>query len=448
MNDLTLPDSAAHWHRRVWSLSWPVMAANVTVPMVGLVDTAVMGRMPDAAFVGAVAVGAAIFNAIYWIFGFLRMGTTGLASQALGARDPAELTAVAIRSTVVAVVIGGLTVALQGPLMALLFRLFHASSEVESLASTYFLIRIWGAPALMLHMVVLGVLFGLQKMRSALALSILLNVTNIVLDLVLVMGLHWGVQGVATATLISEWLAAVVGLLLIYRILGGRRAPLDSARLRDRAKLVALVGMSGNLVVRSFFVQLPFFVFTLIGATLGDLVLAANAIVMQIFMTMGFALDGPAQTAETLCGYAFGARDRRSFRAATRYTLIWSAGMALMLSLVIAVAGNTFIAWLTVLPELRQSAGSLLPWAVAGPLVAVWAFLLDGVYIGTTQTATLRNCMFAAALLYLLTIWLCIDSLGNLALWIAMMVFMASRGVLLGALYLRLERKLPDPQLA
>lgn len=424
------------------------MAANVTVPLVGLVDTAVMGRMPDAAYVGAVAVGAAIFNAIYWIFGFLRMGTTGLAAQALGARDPLELTAVAVRSAVIAVALGVLTVGLQGPLQALLFRLFDASTAVESLATTYFAIRIWGAPALMLHMVVLGMLFALQRMRAALALSILLNVTNMALDLLLVLGFQWGVQGVAIATLISEWLAAVVGIRVLYGLLGGRRAPVDAGSLRDRTKLKALVGISGNLVVRSFFVQLPFFVFTLIGAGLGDMVLAANAIVMQIFMTMGFALDGPAQTAETLCGYAFGARDRRNFRAATWYCLIWAGGMACALSLVIAVAGDTFIGWITVLPDLRQAAGALLPWAVVAPMVAVWAFLLDGVYIGTTQTTTLRNCMFVAAMLYLLTIWLCIDALGNLALWIAMMVFMASRGVLLAALYPGLERKLPDPQLA
>ncbi|MGE0621159.1 MAG: MATE family efflux transporter [Pseudomonadales bacterium] len=448
MTDLTLPHSPAAWHRRVWSLSWPVIAANVTVPLVGLVDTAVMGRMPDAAYVGAVAVGAAIFNAIYWIFGFLRMGTTGLAAQALGARDPAELTAVAIRGATIALGIGGGVVLLQWPLAQGLFQLFQASGRVEDLASTYFHIRIWGAPAQMLYMVVLGALFALQRMRLALGLSILLNVTNIVLDLLLVLGLNWGVTGVAVATLVSEWLATLIGLRLLYRLLGGRSAPLDRLRLWDRDRLRGLIGMSGNLVVRSFFVQLPFFVFTLIGAGLGDLVLAANAIVMQIFMTLGFALDGPAQTAETLCGYAFGARDRPGFRAATRYSLIWSAGMAAVLSLVIAAGGETFVAWITVLPELREAAGALLPWAVAAPLVAVWAFLLDGVYIGTTQTATLRNCMFAAAMLYLLTIWLFLDTLGNLALWIAMMVFMASRGVLLGALYPRLERKLTPPQLA
>ena len=235
---------------------------------------------------------------------------------------------------------------------------------------------------------------------------------------------------------------ALIGVRLLFGILGGWQAPLDLVRLRDRAKLTALVGMSGNLVIRSFFVQLPFFVFTLIGASLGDLVLAANALVMQIFMTMGFALDGPAQTAETLCGYAFGAKDRAGFRAAVRYSLIWAAVMAVVLSLTIAVLGHVFVSWITTLPELRQAAGALLPWAAAAPLVAVWAFLLDGVYIGTTQTATLRNCMFVAAMLYLLVIWLLLDPIGNLALWVAMMVFMGSRGILLGLLYPRLERQL------
>jgi len=417
----------------------------VTIPLVGLVDTAVMGRMPEPAFVGAVAVGATIFNALYWIFGFLRMGTTGLAAQALGAKKSGELTAVAVRSAGLAILIGAVAVALQGPLHTLVFHIFDASTEVERLAGTYFLIRIWGAPALMLHLVVLGMLFGLQRMRATLVLSILLNVTNIALDLLLVIGFGWGVAGVATATVISEWLAAVAGCIYLWRIL--RDIDLfERSSLWLRDSLVRLFHIGGNLIIRSFFVQLPFFVFTMIGASLGDLTLAANAIVMQIFMAMAFVLDGPAHTAETLCGFAYGAGDRRGLRSAMFYSLLWAAGLAVALSLFIALGGESFIALLTLLPDVREAAESLLPWAIVGPLLAVWAFHFDGVFIGTTQTATLRNAMFVAAAVYLLVIWVGLETYGNPALWLAMMVFMAVRGLLLGLLYPRVEKQIPRPQ--
>lgn len=440
MTALSLPDSARAWHRRVWALSWPVVAANVTIPLVGLVDTAVMGRMPDATFVGAVAVGAAVFNALYWIFGFLRMGTTGLSAQAVGAGDGAELQVVALRSAGLAILIGTFAIAVQLPLLALIRWLFDASAQVESLAGTYFLIRIWGAPALMLHMVVLGVLFGMQRMRATLWLSILLNLTNVCLDLLLVLGLDWGVAGVAIATVISEWLAALVGAGLIYRMLKPDGRP-SRQQLWQRSSIVKLIGMSGNLIVRSFFVQLPFFVFTMIGAGLGDLVLAANAIVMQLFMAMAFILDGPAHTAETLCGFAYGARDRRALRDAARYSLIWAVLLAVGLAILIWSAGEVFVAWLTLLPDVRQAANALLPWTAFLPLVAVWAFHLDGVYLGTTQSATLRNCMFISAVCYLGVLWLTLDSLGNLSLWLSMILFMAVRGILLAALYPRIERQ-------
>lgn len=440
MTGLRLPDSAGAWHRRVWALSWPVVVANVTIPLVGLVDTAVMGRMPDAAFVGAVAVGAAVFNALYWIFGFLRMGTTGLAAQAVGAEDSEELQAVALRSAGLAILIGLGAIAIQLPLLALIHWLFDASAQVESLAATYFLIRIWGAPALMLHMVVLGVLFGTQRMRATLWLSILLNVTNIALDILLVLVLDWGVSGVAIATVISEWLAAAVGMTFIYRLFRKDRWP-GRQRLWLRDSVMKLMSMSGNLIIRSFFVQLPFFVFTMIGAGLGDLMLAANAIVMQLFMAMAFVLDGPAHTAETLCGFAYGARDRKALRDAARYSLIWALLLAVFLSALIWGFGEDFVAWLTVLPDVRLAAQPLLPWAAVLPLVAVWAFHLDGVFLGTTQSATLRNCMFASAVVYLLSLWLTLDHLGNLSLWLSMLLFMAVRGVLLAALYPGIERQ-------
>ncbi|MFW6094258.1 MAG: MATE family efflux transporter [Pseudomonadota bacterium] len=441
-----LPQTRNAWHRRVWSLAWPVVLANLTIPLVGAVDTAVMGRLPDAAYMGAVAVGAAVFNALYWIFGFLRMGTTGLAAQAHGARDPDELLAVVLRAAGIALVLGGALVAAHLPVLKLALAVFPASDQVETLAGDYFRLRIWGAPALLTHFVVLGALFGLQRMGTALLVSVILNVSNVILDYVLVMVCGWGVEGVAAGTVISEWTAAMAGAALLARILrrtGTRRLPRGA--LLHRERLLALFGVSANLIVRSFFVQLPFFTFTVLGSGLGDTILAANAALMQLFFFMAYGLDSLAHTAETLAGHAFGARDRPRLRAAAGYTLLWSVLLALGIAATYAVAGPLLIDLLTELPEVRETAREYLPWLVLAPLAAVGAFHLDGVFIGTTRTVALRNSMFVAALAYLLTVWLGLGQLGNHGLWLAMMVFMVVRTGLLAALYPRLER-LAGPQ--
>lgn len=430
------------WHRRVWSLTWPVVLANLTTPLVGAVDTAVMGRLPDPAFIGAVAVGATVFNAIYWMFGFLRMGTTGLVAQAHGARDVGELSAITLRAVAVAAALGLSLIVLREPLAALALWIFSASEQVETLAATYLTLRIWGAPALLIHFAVMGTLFGLQRMGSALAVSVLLNVSNVVLDVVFVLVLGWGVEGVAAGTFISEWLAAVTGLWLVRRRLrqhGARRPTL--AGLLHRERLTALFGVSGNLLIRSFFVQLPFFAFTVLGAGLGDRILAANAVLIQLFFFMAYGLDALAHTAESLTGHAFGARNRAELRAAAGYTLLWSVVIAVAVSVLYASAGGWFIDAMTTLPDVRATARQYLAWVAVAPLAAVGAFHLDGVFIGTTRTVELRNSMFAALLCFLLTLWLALDSLGNHGLWLAMTVFMVARTVFLGCLYPRLERR-------
>jgi MATE family multidrug resistance protein len=278
-------------------------------------------------------------------------------------------------------------------------------------------------------------------MGGALFVSVLMNLSNVVLDYLFVMGLGWGVAGVAIGTVVSEWLAAAAGTLLVLRALAAHGSPRPSrALLLDRARLIALFGVSGNLVVRSFFVQLPFFTFTVLGAGLGDVVLAANAVLIQLFFFMSYGLDALAHTAETLTGHAFGARDRATLRKATVYTLVWSLLVAAGLAAGYALAGGWFIDLLTTLPDIRVTAHTYLPWVVVAPLAAVGAFHLDGVFIGTTRTTVLRNSMFIAVLVYLATLWLTLDALGNHGVWLAMIVFMLARTVLLAARYPGLER--------
>ena len=227
---VTVPKTPREWHSKVWSLSWPMILANITLPLVGVVDTAVMGRQPDATYVGAVALGSTIFNAIYWMYGFLRMSSTGLTAQALGAGRTDELAAIAIRAFSAAAVLGVMLLALQWPIRSFMFWLFEASEAVESQAAGYFDIRVWGTPAVLIYIVAIGVLFGLQRMGAALLVSVVFNGTNIVLDLWFVLGLGWGVDGVAAGTVISEWLAAALGIAMTFRALRqsgwrGRRPP-------------------------------------------------------------------------------------------------------------------------------------------------------------------------------------------------------------------------------
>lgn len=441
VTNLTLPDTPRQWHARIWSLSWPVIVANITIPMVGLADTAVMGQMPEPAYIGAVAVGATIFSAIYWMLGFLRMGTTGLVAQALGAGQTEELIAIATRAFITALVIGVVVLALNVPLYRLAFWIFDASDTVETLAGRYFTIRIWGSPALMLYLVELGVLFGMQKVRQTLLISLLLNLTNILLDIVFVLGFGWGVAGVAAATILAEWSAAIAGLVIVFRTLqaSGWQGNWPQ-KLWTRHKTMHLFEVSGNLIIRSFFVQFPFFTFTVIGAAFGDLILAANAVLMQFFYLMAFALDAFAHTAETLSGFAFGARKPSALRRATIYSLVWALAFAVFITLNYALFGSALIAMLSQSSEVRNMAESLLPWVIAGPGAAVLAFLLDGVFIGTTRTRELRNSMFLAALIYCSVLVLTLDSLGNQGLWLALTTFLAVRGILLAVQYPKIEK--------
>ncbi len=437
----TLPATASAWHQRIWQLTWPVILANITIPLVGVADAAVMGRFPDPALIASVTMGAAMFSAVYWLFGFLRMATTGLSAQAYGAGNLQEVLRVGMRSGTAALIIGAVIVALQVPLAALLFRLFDASARVAELAQIYYDIRIFGAPALLMYLVVLGMLFGLQRMRETLWLSVGLNLTNLVLDVVLVLVFDLGVAGVAIGTVVSEWGAAVGGFFLLRRALRqtGWAGQTPRGIWRDGA-LASMFHVSGNLVLRTFFVQLPFLAGTILATRLGDVTLAAHGVLMQLFFVMTYSLDGFAHTAETLAGFSYGARAKESLRRATVYCGWWALGLALVTGLTYLAAGDLFVALITTSPEVREMAAAYLPWLALAPLLCVWAFLFDGVFIGTTHIVEMRNAMLASTTLWAILLWLSFDLFGYHAVWLAMSVFMLARSGLLFLYYPRIER--------
>ena len=406
------------------------MISNVSTPLLGVVDTAVVGRLPDAAYIGAVALGALIFNFVFWGFGFLRMGTTGLTAQALGARDPGEVRASLGRAMLIAVAVGAALIALQGLIRLLAFALLDGSAKVEGFAGTYFDIRIWAAPATLANYALLGWFVGLGQTRIALVLQLVLNVSNMLLDALFVLVLEFGVAGVAAGTVIAETLAAGVGIFIAARHLRDIGGNWSAARLLDRERLARAIAVNRDIMIRSAALILVFVWFMAQGAKQGDTVLAANAVLMQFIAVAAYFLDGIAFTAEALVGRAMGAANRALLSQAARLTTAWAALIAALASLFFAALGAPLIDALSTDPAVRETARVYLPWAALGPLAGVWAFQLDGIFIGATRTPQMRNAMLATLAIYL-GAWWALTPWGNHGLWAALYVSYAARAATL-----------------
>jgi MATE family multidrug resistance protein len=416
----------------------------MTVPLVGAVDTAVVGHLPDPAFIGAVAVGAIVFNFLYWGFGFLRMGTTGFVAQAFGAGDVNELSATFARALMMAAGLGTGLVVLQIPIGSFVFWAFDASPNIEALALDYYGIRIWSAPAALANYAVLGLFIGMQNTRAALGVQLLLNLTNVVLDFVFVMGFGMDVKGVALATLISEVMAAALGLYIAARMLRnhGAAARFDLLRILNAHRIRALVKVNLDIFVRTLCVIFAFFYFTRMSAQMSDVTLAANAVLIHFLHIMAYGLDGFAHAAEALAGSAYGRRNLEAFRAAVRTSATWALVVAFGYCLAYALFGNAIIAALTGIESVRERAGEFLLFAVVSPIIGVWSYLFDGIFVGTTRTAEMRNGMLVSIGAYLAALYWLIPRFENYGLWTALMVFLITRALTLGAFYPRIERQL------
>ena len=422
-------------HARVARIALPVVLSNATVPLLGAVDTAVIGQLGQAAPLGAVGMGAVVLATLYWAFGFLRMSTSGLAAQAKGAGDSAEGAAVLLRALVVALAAGAGLILLQGGLFAAAFAIAPASDEVERLARTYLAIRIWGAPATIALYALTGWLIGQERTRGVLILQLWQNGLNILLDLWFVLGLGWGIEGVAAATLIAE----VTGLLLALWLARDALVPAvlrpALARLPDPAALARMFTASRDIMGRTILLQLSFTSFVFLGARFGDVTLAANQVLMQFLEITAYALDGFAISAETLVGQAIGARAQTELRRAGRICLQWGFGGAGMMALVFALTGGAIIDLMTTAPEVRAEARHFLPWLVLAPLIGVASWIYDGIFIGALQTRAMLRAMALSVGVYALALAGLIPVLGNHGLWAALMVLNATRGLTMRAAY-------------
>lgn len=418
---------------RVFHIAWPIILSNLSTPLLGLVDTAVIGNLGDPALIGAIAVGAMIFSFLYWGFGFLRMGTTGLVAQADGAGDTEEVKAAFYRAFMVGAIIGFILLILQYPISSLAFSLIDGSQDVESAALTYFQIRIWGAPLSLAHLAIMGFLLGQQATRTLLGIQFLLNGTNILLDFVFVVGLGWDVAGIAAATVIAEFIALTTGVIVVMgriRMKAGTVKVPVTALVRVTA-LTRMFVVNRDIMIRTLCLIFAFAWFTNQGAKSGDIILAANAILMQMVSFSAFFLDGFALAAETLVGNAIGARDKNRLNLTIKYASQLALATATVLSIAFALIGNTVVNILTNVTEVRQAGYHFMIWAVAAPVLSVWCYLLDGIFIGATRTVEMRNAMIVSLVVYLGAWWFLQANFGNHGLWASFMIYFLARAATL-----------------
>ncbi|KAF0674533.1 MATE family efflux transporter [Profundibacterium mesophilum] len=425
-------------HRRVLGVALPIVLSNATVPILGLVDTGVVGQMGAAAPIGAVGIGAVILTGIYWVFGFLRMGTTGLTAQAFGSGDEPEAAALLMRGLMIGGAAGAAMIALQLPLFAGAFALSPASPQVEELARQYMAIRVWSAPAAIALYAITGWLIAAERTRAVLVVQLWMNGLNIVLDLVFVLGMGWGVAGVAAATFLAEWSGLAVGLWFCRAVFTGPHWR-DAARIFDRPRLRRMLAVNSDILVRTLLLETVFVSFLFFAARLGDVPLAANQVLLQFLHVTAFALDGFAFAAETMVGQAMGHRRPDLLRRAAVLSSLWGGGMALLLAATFALLGAELIAVMTTSAPVRDAAGSYLGWMVAAPIAGLAAWMLDGIFIGATRTRDMRNMMLVSTLVYGVALMLLMPVFGNHGLWMALLISFAARGISLGIRYGALE---------
>ncbi|WGY48669.1 MATE family efflux transporter DinF [Vibrio sp. ABG19] len=424
-------------HRKVLWLAIPMVLSNITIPLLGLVDAAVIGHLQHAWYLGGVALGSTVISVCFWLLGFLRMSTTGLTAQALGADNGFNLARVWLQGMLMA--LGFALVFLLGHryLAELVFGLSSASEQVKQAAQDYFVVRAWSAPASLANYVLLGWLLGTQNARAPMWMVIITNTVNIVLDLLFVIGFGWQVQGAALASVIADYSGMLFGLWCVWRYWLREQLPALAEVLRVSTQdLGRFVRLNRDIFLRSLCLQAAFSFMTFQGAAFGDQTVAANAVLMSFVMIISYGMDGFAYAMEAMVGKAMGAKSEQQLKAAMVGSAFWSVIICVVLTLVFAYSGSTLIGLITDIPAVQATAYQYLPWLVAMPLTSMWCFLLDGVFIGATKGREMRNCMFVAGLTYFV-LFFAFSDWGNHALWLAMLGFMAMRGVSLGVLLVK-----------
>jgi len=406
-----------------------MILSNISAPLLGMVDTGVTGHLDNSMYLGAVAIGSTIFGFLYTGMNFLRMGTTGIAAQRYGADDNDGLRVALGQAVIVSLLVAFALIAAQVPIGRLAMNLLGPEPAVETSALQYFGIRIWSAPGTLANYVLIGWFLGLQNARVPLLIFLTINLTNIVLDLFFVLGLGMKVDGVALASVIAEYSGLLVGLGFAASALRKRAGHWPFARLFNVRAYAAFFAINAHLFVRTMALMFTFGFVTAQGARLGGVILAANAVLMNLQTLTAFALDGIAHAAEALVGKAVGQKNREALERSVRLSLKWSVIFALGFCAIYVAFGPLLIRTLTDLPDVREAAMRFLPWLIVSPIVSVWSFLYDGVFVGATRARAMRDIMLFSTVFIFLPAWFLLQGFGNHGLWLAFTLFMASRGV-------------------
>jgi MATE family multidrug resistance protein len=441
MHSPTVPSKVTS--AQVFAIAGPAMVANLTTPLIGIVSTTAIGRLGDATSLGGVAMASVLFDCMFWLFAFLRMSTVAFTAQSLGAGETSELRAILVRGFIVAALIGTGLIMLQIPLATVLLSAMGGSEGVTRAAKTYFTIRIWSAPLALGNYVVLGWLIGQARAKLALGTQITINLINMAATMLLVLVFDFGIAGAAIAAVIAEAAGLLLGVVIARRLQG--ELAVARATLFDRAKLMRMLAVNRDIMIRTASLITAFLFFTAQGARAGDMTLAANAVLNNFLLISAFFLDGLANAAEQLCGRAYGARNKSAFAGAVRLVLIWGFAFAVAVAAAFALFGTSFIDIMSANTEVRRIARDYLPFVVFAPLLGVFAFAYDGVYIGATWARDMRNLMVLSLLVFLAA-WFALRSFGNAGLWGALLAHYAARGGLEALRYPVLLRKSFDLQ--
>jgi MATE family multidrug resistance protein len=435
----------SYWYRRVFLLAIPLILSNLTQPLLSTVDTILSGHLPGPAALGGVSLGGTFFNSIFWTFGFLRMATNGLVAQSFGAGDEDALLHHFGRALLTAILIGSAILLFQRPLISVALDLLGAGPGVRQNAQLYCGIRIWSAPAALANYTILGYLLGRQRARTALILQAVINVVNVLVALWLVVGRHWGVDGIATATLSAEWTGCILGLAILAAS-GVSASRLHWSGLRwselvDGPSLRRLFALNRDIFLRTLSLVAAYAWFARVGARSGDAILAANAVLLNFHWIAAYGLDGFANATEALVGEAVGADRRQDYRSVLKATATSAFAVAILVSLVYLAFGRQIIAVFTNQAAIQTLAAHYLPWVIVLPVVSVWSFLFDGIFIGATRASELRDSMLISFVGFLGLAIVLSWKFGNDGLWAAMLAFMALRGLTLGLRLPGVERK-------
>lgn len=431
-----------HFHRRILAIALPMIVSNLSVPLVGLVDNAVAGHLSEAAYLGAITIGTTLFNFLFLGLNFLRMGTTGVTARAYGNGDFDAARSALMQSVSLALLLGLALIAVRGPVREIAMPLFAPGADVAASTRQYFDVRIWSAPFVLVNYALLGWFLGMQTGRAPLLMMLVTNLANMALDVALVFGLGMRADGIALASLLGEIGGTAAGIWLAAGLLRRHRGHWNWSGLRRAGAWRGLLGINANIFVRTLCLMFTFAFFTAQSARFGDVTLAANGLLLGLQSVLSYGLDGFAHAAEALIGRALGRRDGNDFRAALRGVMLWSLAVAGGYTVVYLGAGRGILYLLTDLPAVRDAAIRYLPWLIVSPLVSVWSFVFDGVFIGATWSRSMRNSMLVSTLLVFLPLWWLSRDWSNHGLWLAFLGFLAARGATMGLLLHRRQRSL------